>query len=139
MKLHCALSMALLSPLLGCGDENGSPTRPENGVFEISASTFEFQPERVGMYPEEHVTFRLTSDDVRHAFKIEELDIEVEVPAGETVTAKLTGASEGTYTFYCTVPGHREQGMEGQLSVSRRPVTPPRSSGIGSSGGGGGY
>jgi len=37
------------------------------------------------------------------------------VAEGETeVTAELAA---GTYTFYCTVPGHREAGMEGPLEV----------------------
>jgi uncharacterized cupredoxin-like copper-binding protein len=33
----------------------------------------------------------------------------------KTVTLKLTS---GTYAFYCSVPGHRQAGMEGTLSVS---------------------
>jgi uncharacterized cupredoxin-like copper-binding protein len=37
------------------------------------------------------------------------------VAEGETeVTAELAA---GTYTFFCTVPGHREAGMEGPLEV----------------------
>jgi plastocyanin len=37
------------------------------------------------------------------------------VGGSKSVTLKLT---PGTYTFYCSVPGHRQAGMEGTLKVS---------------------
>jgi plastocyanin len=54
-------------------------------------------------------------------------DVAIENEAGEEVAgteviaeAKTEVSAElapGTYTFYCTVPGHREAGMEGPLEV----------------------
>jgi plastocyanin len=37
------------------------------------------------------------------------------VGGSKTLTLKL---KPGTYTFYCSVPGHRQAGMEGKLTVS---------------------
>ncbi len=66
------------------------------------------------------VTIELTNDSaVPH-------DVQIEGPDGdiggtdETTGGSVTGEVElepGEYTFYCSVPGHREAGMEGTLTV----------------------
>ena len=125
--------MAALAALPGCGDGD-SPTRPSDGQLEITASSFQFQPRDIAIYPDESVLLVLHSTDGRHTFTVDELSVDVEIPAGEQVTSELTTAKLGTFTFYCAVEGHREQGMKGTLKVSRRP-SPTSSSGTSRSGG----
>ncbi len=66
------------------------------------------------------VTFAFTNDaDVPHDFKIEK-DGE-DLDGTDVITkdeADLTVDLEpGTYTYYCSVGKHRDQGMEGELTV----------------------
>ncbi len=41
----------------------------------------------------------------------------VEADAGATQTGTLQLFGGTTYTYYCSIPGHRAQGMEGELTV----------------------
>jgi plastocyanin len=42
---------------------------------------------------------------------------ETQPASGGEQTLQLTDLAPGEYVFYCTVPGHREAGMEGDLTV----------------------
>ncbi len=53
-----------------------------------------------------------------HNFEVTDLGINVDMLAGETVTALIPAdAAPGTYEFICNIPGHAEAGMVGTLTV----------------------
>lgn len=47
----------------------------------------------------------------------ESYDLHISTPVGETSTLKFTAMEPGTYQFFCTVEGHLEAGMIGELIV----------------------
>lgn len=66
----------------------------------------------------ETVALRLENQDTQsHSFDIDELTVHALLPAGATSLALFTPSTPGSYTFYCSIPGHREAGMVGTLIV----------------------
>jgi plastocyanin len=56
-------------------------------------------------------------DFLPHTFTIDEVGMDQEVPA--LGKAQLTFTAEpGVYSIYCAIPGHREAGMVGTLTVT---------------------
>lgn len=51
-----------------------------------------------------------------HNVTFEEADVKVAAPGGQAASDTYE-LEPGTYTYYCDVPGHRSQGMEGQVTV----------------------
>jgi len=66
----------------------------------------------------ETVALRLSNQDTQsHSFDIDEFSVHALLPAGATSLALFTPSTPGSYTFYCSIPGHREAGMVGTLVV----------------------
>jgi uncharacterized cupredoxin-like copper-binding protein len=90
-----------------------------SGGVTIVATEFAFDPEDFSLPADEDVELTLENAGVvEHDIVVEELDDRelVYANAGETVT-ETVNLSAGTYTFYCSIPGHRSAGMEGTLTV----------------------
>lgn len=51
-----------------------------------------------------------------HNVTFEEADVKVQAAGGQAASDTYE-LEPGTYTYYCDVPGHRQQGMEGQVTV----------------------
>lgn len=44
-------------------------------------------------------------------------EVHAHLRSGEAGVVRLKASSPGTYEFFCTVPGHKEAGMKGTLTV----------------------
>lgn len=103
----------------GMDDDHRESSEAAEGAreIEVSASSFAYDPDEIEVKVGEDLAIVLTSTDILHDFTIDELEAHVAADAGETATGGLRADEPGSYTFYCTVSGHREAGMEGTLVV----------------------
>lgn len=65
-------------------------------------------PDQVTVQAGEDIAIVLTSADILHDFTIDQIDAHVAADAGETEEGGLRAEEPGRYTFYCSVPGHRD-------------------------------
>lgn len=92
-------------------------TAPTGAVREIAiaASNYKFEPSAISVTAGERVRFVITGSGAFHTFTINELGIDISVPASQTVTKEYTITKTGTFTLYCKP--HRGLGMVGTVSV----------------------
>jgi uncharacterized cupredoxin-like copper-binding protein len=85
-------------------------------VTIVSQDIF-FDPDEVTIAADTDVTFSLPNEGAApHNFSIDELEISLDQAPGEEHEVVIN-APAGEYEFYCNVPGHREAGMVGTLTV----------------------
>jgi plastocyanin len=102
------------------GSGSGSGGGGGGATVQVSATEFAFDPADPKVKAG-RVKFEMSNDgQAPHAIEIEGQGVEAKtdtVNGGETasVTADLT--KPGTYTMYCPVGDHRQQGMEGEVTV----------------------
>ncbi|HEX6207221.1 MAG TPA: multicopper oxidase domain-containing protein, partial [Actinomycetota bacterium] len=59
----------------------------------------------------------VNEDPMVHDVTVDELDLQATAGPQETVEFTIPDDASGTFTFYCSIPGHREAGMEGSMMV----------------------
>ena len=59
-----------------------------------------------------------SGSDAHHAHgEAENFDLHISAQPGDTSVLEFTVAESGTYIFFCSVAGHKEAGMVGELTV----------------------
>ena len=87
-----------------------------NDVITMEARSFSFTPDTILTSVGETVNLDITAIG-QHTFTIDELGVNVVLPHGETTKVEFIPNQTGIYEFYCSVPGHRQAGQIGTLTV----------------------
>jgi plastocyanin len=134
-KAAVALVLVLASlALVACGSSGSSSssntTTSESGAAAGGSETISFEADPNGQLAYTTTTATAKAGDVTIDFnnpQALEHDVAIEDSSGKIVgQTELVGEGStsapvklkpGTYHYFCTVPGHREAGMEGTLTV----------------------
>jgi plastocyanin len=114
----------------GNGDaDHGDDAPPIEGAPELAltASDLTFAPDRIELPAGMPVNVALTSTDILHDLVVDEIGFHLAADRDETVVGGLVFTEPGAYVAYCSVPGHREAGMEFAFVVTASDAghTPP--------------
>jgi nitrite reductase (NO-forming) len=105
------------SPSQAAGGEEQATGQGAGETVEVDAHDIYFEPKEVSIPADTDVTVRVPNKGVTlHNFSIDALHIDVDIAPGATEEVVIN-APAGEYEFYCNVPGHKQAGMFGILTV----------------------
>lgn len=100
-------------------NNENSQTQTQTKEITVMGSEFKFEPNIITVNKGEKVKITFKNiGNAPHNLVIPELSIETKtIRKGETDTIEFTASVSKTYEFICSIPGHKEKGMEGDLDV----------------------
>ncbi len=82
----------------------------------MNSGGFFFSPKEIRAKVGQPITVHVTAQG-QHTFTIDELGVNAQTPSGKTTTVSFTPNQKGIFKFYCAIPGHRENGQVGTITV----------------------
>ena len=110
--------------LTSCGSSGSKAPSdaPQTGAssdqVSVSAKAFSFSPSTITVKQGQATTLALKATDIAHDFTVENPKIHIAAQGGKTASGQIEIDQAGTYTFYCSVSGHKAAGMVGKLVVT---------------------
>jgi uncharacterized cupredoxin-like copper-binding protein len=122
--LAIALASTLIMACAGPSAASSSSGKPASSVqaVEVRATDLlKFEPATITVKRGTPVRLTLVNTSaMEHDWVVDNLDgkkIQVHTEPKASATTEFTPTAPGTYEFYCSIPGHREAGMKGTLTV----------------------
>ena len=86
--------------------------------IEVMAKEFSFTPAKLTLKAGQPSTIALkNTGSIEHDLTVDDADFKLSVTSGKTGDKALKIDKPGTYEFHCSVAGHKDAGMKGELTV----------------------
>lgn len=114
--LFLMLNIALLASLTACA--GGAPSGESlNLTIKAKDIAFDVTSFEAKQGQTVNITY-INEGALEHNFIMEDFNVEAKILPGETTTITFTPNKSGTFKYHCTIPGHTEAGMMGELTVT---------------------
>jgi uncharacterized cupredoxin-like copper-binding protein len=101
------------------GAAKPSAESPAGSTVYVTAKEFSFDPTTLTLKAGEDSTISLkNSGSIEHDLTVGDAGFKLVVPGGDSRQKVLKVDKPGTYEFHCSVAGHKDAGMKGQLVVT---------------------
>jgi plastocyanin len=116
------LAIVLFAACGGDDDSGSSAITAQNGKVTVEARDIKFNADQIDTTPGDLSVTLEEKGSLDHTFVVEDKDgkevgSKLTVSAGQGSDTGTFDLQAGTYDFFCDIPGHRGQGMEGKLVV----------------------
>ena len=124
MTARLTLAALLVTAVAACGGGGGSAAGgAPAGSTTVHQVDFQFKPKTMTVSHGKVVFFLVNDGPSAHDMVIADsggtsVARSSLVQPGDTFTFTIDNLPAGTYTYFCDVPGHRQAGMEGTLTVT---------------------
>ena len=95
---------------------SGSSGNSEASAISLTIANVAFGQTSLEAHEGDVTLTLVNSDPIGHDFTIDALGVKFSIGANQTQTFTFT-VKPGIYEFYCSVPGHKQAGMAGSLTV----------------------
>jgi uncharacterized cupredoxin-like copper-binding protein len=102
----------------GTAEMEDRPVASGAREIPVAANKLTFTPKSIQMRAGVPVAILLTAKDIEHDFYVRGVGHVVHAAADSTANGGLTIKQPGSYSFWCTVSGHKQGGMVGTITVT---------------------
>jgi len=107
-----------IPPVINDGSDEPVDIPSKEVIISMKARKWEFEPSTITVKKGDKVKLLITSEDVKHGFKLTDFNINEDIEPGKTTTIEFTADKIGTFSFVCSVfCGSGHSNMEGKLIV----------------------
>ncbi len=118
-----AVGLVAIALLAACGGSSGGSSGQPSGSIQVTMTEFKFDPSTIQHSSGKIVFWLVDSGSTQHDMAIRDssgktIATSELVSAGDTKEFDVTNIAAGTYTIFCSQPGHEASGMKGTLTVT---------------------
>lgn len=127
LALILVLTLGFVELSTGALAQTGNTGNEDRPVKEFAMQSFteiidgkyypKFSQKEITVNKGDLVRIKITNTNGAHDFKIDEFGVYADTPLDQEVVVEFVADKAGSFEYYCTKPGHRENGQWGTLNV----------------------